>query len=107
MGLKDRKVSYVQGCLDNEQAIEEIREAIRFDRLIELLDIEADNRQRIDAIERKMGGTDADHTAKALSEGAVYGTVQLLSELADCKHVHDEKYEKIKAKINELIEWLS
>jgi len=86
-----------------------IKEAIRFDRLQELLDIESSNRDRIEALEQR----DPANTAKALSEGAVLGAVNLMEELAHCQQHRDDVYEnllkeltKLKNKINEVINYV-
>ena len=66
---------------------------------------------RLKRIEESLGLRDNAQTAVALSEGALTGTVHLLSELAACQHIHTTKDEflvaqltLIKKKINEIID---
>ena len=81
------------------------------DQLETYLAMENENRKRIERIEESLGLRDNAQTAVALSEGALTGTVHLLSELAACQHIHTTKDEflvaqltLIKKKINEVID---
>lgn len=58
---------------------------------------------RIDRIENIIYTEDNIETAKALSKGAVSGTVNLMAELIDLKNDLDT----LKQKINEIIRWLN
>ena len=57
---------------------------------------------RVEAIEAIVFETDNIEMAKALSKGAVHGTVNLAAELADLIH----EVNKIKLKLNEIIDYV-
>lgn len=87
-----------------------IKEAIRFDRLAELLDVESSNRKEIAQIKALL---DPDQTAKVMSEGAVIAQVNLMEELNHCQIHRDElmeyimkELERMKLKINEMIHYV-
>jgi hypothetical protein len=52
--LKEKKIPHVEGCLQNEKEIQVIKEAIRFDRLAELLDIESENRKVLEDLKKRL-----------------------------------------------------